>query len=214
MRCPACGVVVHDADDFCRRCGARILNKPGVDRADDPGVDAGRTRFSRPGGSHEDETEEILWEGTYSVIAMFRELLTAMALSIAMPIVTTASNDPSLQRWIVPAIALVWILFLSLVIYRKLDVWYRMTNQRLFHEDGILYRRINRIEIIDIDDLRCEQGLVERLLGVGRIVVRSSDDSHPVLIMRGLKRVRFVFELLDRSRRRERMRHGLHVEAL
>ena len=166
------------------------------------------------GRQSRDEPEQTLWEGTYAVKAMFREFAVALALSAAVWVVTGAAEDAPIRAWTWPGIGVVAGLFVTLVIYRKLDVWYRITNQRLFHEDGILFRRLNRIEIIDIDDLRCEQGLIERLLGVGRIIVSSSDDSHPLLVMQGINRVRHVYEIIDRARRRERMRHGLHVEAV
>lgn len=205
MRCPACGVMIHDADEFCRRCGARV-----VAGSESP-VEVVPPPFGPRGG---DEPEETLWEGTYAVKAMFRELAMALGASAAVWVITHASADEAVRFWAWPAVGTVMGLFVLLVIFRKLDVWYCISNQRLFHEDGILYRRLNRIEIIDVDDLRCEQGLIERLLGVGRIIVRSSDESHPLLVMEGIDRVRDVYEIIDRARRRERTRHGLHVEAL
>jgi len=99
-----------------------------------------------------------------------------------------------------------------LLIYRKLDVSYRLSNHRLMHETGILYRRNHRIEVIDIDDLSFEQGIVERLVNVGRIRVATSDISDRDLLMVGIDQPREVYERIERARRKERMRYGLHVE--
>ncbi len=160
-----------------------------------------------------DPPEEVLWEDTFSWKAMYREMIGGIFLSVAVPMVL-AATAPDLQRWTLPAIALVWAAIGLLLLYRKLDVWYTLTNQRLLHHKGILNRRVNRVEAIDIDDLYFEQGLIERLIGVGRITIRSSDASHPRLMLNGIDRVRDVYETIERARRTERMRHGLHVEAV
>ena len=65
-----------------------------------------------------------------------------------------------------------------------------LTNQRFIHESGILRRVSDRIEVLDIDDITFEQGIIERLVGVGTIRVMSSDRSHPELLMYGIENVR------------------------
>ena len=63
--------------------------------------------------------------------------------------------------------------------YRKLTCKYRLTSQRFIHESGLLKRVTDRIEVIDIDDVSFEQRIVERIVGVGTVKVKSSDRSHP-----------------------------------
>ena len=184
MRCAACGVLLHDNDEYCRRCGSRVPARSAG------GVEAsGLAPPRRAPQDAEDDQEVVLWEGNYSLKAMFREVVLAVALTIVIPVACMLAGG-SAPRFALPGVALIWLLLAGLTMYRKLDVFYRITNQRLIHENGILYRRINRIEIIDIDDLRCEQGLIERLLGIGRIVVGSSDRTHAWLVMAGVDRVR------------------------
>jgi hypothetical protein len=72
----------------------------------------------------------------------------------------------------------------------------------------------DRIEVIDVDDVSCEQGIVERMLGVGTIRIQSSDRTHPELSLLGIENVRQVAELIDDTRRKERQRRGLHIEAV
>ena len=213
MRCPACGIVMHDKDEFCRRCGSRTAAGEEEKSGASPIGRSGNPRSNLHGSRDVDDPEVVLWEGNYSVKSMFRELALAILLTVAIPVVTVSANGQA-TNYIVPAVAVIWLLLAGLTLFRKVDEFYRITNQRLIHEKGIFYRRINRIEVIDIDDLRCEQGLIERMLGVGRIIVGSSDRTHPLLVINGLDRVRDVTELLDDARRRERLKHGLYIESI
>ena len=107
-----------------------------------------------------------------------------------------------------------WLGLGAMVVFQKLDVHYELTNQRLVHKVGILRRITNRIEVIDIDDVTFEQGIIERLLGVGSIAIFSSDRTDPSILMSGIDEVFEVAELIDEARRAERVRRGIHIEAV
>ena len=82
------------------------------------------------------------------------------------------------------------------------------------HRDGILVRQMDRIEMIDIDDVSYRQGPIQILLNVGSIRIVSSDTSHPQLDMPGIADVRMVADLIDDARRNERRNRGLHIESI
>ena len=65
-----------------------------------------------------------------------------------------------------------------------------------------------------MDDVSYDQGIIERLLGVGTIRVTSSDRTHPEIALRGIDGVHEVATMMDDARRRERLRRGLHIEAV
>ncbi len=75
-------------------------------------------------------------------------------------------------------------------------------------------RVTDRIEVIDIDDVTYEQGIVQRMLGVGTIRMSSSDRSHPELVLSGIDGVERVADMIDDIRRKERRKRGLHIEAI
>ncbi len=54
---------------------------------------------------------------------------------------------------------------------------YRLTDQRLIMETGILGRRIDEIELFRIKDSRLHQSFLQRLVGLGDIEVSSTDAS-------------------------------------
>jgi uncharacterized membrane protein YdbT with pleckstrin-like domain len=111
-------------------------------------------------------------------------------------------------------VAVVWLGLGLVLVYRKLDVHYTLTSQRFVHKKGILKRVTDRIEVIDIDDVTFEQGIIQRMLGVGTVRLTSSDRSHPELALRGIDEVQRISGLIDDVRRRERRKRGLHIEAI
>jgi hypothetical protein len=82
------------------------------------------------------------------------------------------------------------------------------------------YRSRRRLRIrvpsfkIDIDDLTFEQGIVQRMFGVGKIRISSSDRTHPEIILVGIDNVKYVADLIDDARRKERRRRGVHIETI
>jgi uncharacterized membrane protein YdbT with pleckstrin-like domain len=98
--------------------------------------------------------------------------------------------------------------------YRRWSMHYLLTNQRFMHESGLLHRVTNRIEVLDMDDIAFEQGLVERLMGVGTIRIHSSDVSHPEISLKGIENVTEISNLIDNTRRTERRKRGLHIESI
>jgi hypothetical protein len=65
--------------------------------------------------------------------------------------------------------------------------------------------------VIDIDDLKLERTLFDRMVngGVGTVTVKSTDQSSPELRLVGLDDPDVVFKSLDNARRKERAARGL-----
>lgn len=167
----------------------------------------------RAGNQDDDDLEESIWEGGYSPKAMVGTWLFLVVLSIAILVGTILSGLVTLPIAL-GLVLLVWLAAGLLYAWRRLGVHYELTSQRFLHQTGILTRRTDRIELIDIDDVSFTQGPVERIFSVGKIVVTSSDRSHPVLSMIGIANVKRVAGLIDDARRRERRRRSLHIESI
>jgi membrane protein YdbS with pleckstrin-like domain len=76
---------------------------------------------------------------------------------------------------------------------------YRITNQRMVIESGVLSRRIDEIDMRTVEDLDFQQSVVERLLGIGDITVISSDRTNARTRLVGLAQPRQLRELLRQS---------------
>jgi uncharacterized membrane protein YdbT with pleckstrin-like domain len=115
--------------------------------------------------------------------------------------------------WIVLGVlALCWIYGIVGFIYRRLSMHYELTTQRFIHSRGILIRTVDRIDVIDIDDVSYVQGIIQRILGVGTIQLQSSDRSHRQLTLAGIDQVQRVSGMIDDVRRKERRRRSLHLD--
>lgn len=162
--------------------------------------------------------ESDLWAGGYSGKSMIGSWIAAGVLTLGAAIASFAipflreNSTVLMVVWIL--VLLVWGYLGFLVAYRKLAVRYHVTSQQLKHREGILFRRIDRIEMIDIDDVNYRQGPIQAILGVGDISIKSSDTSHPELVMRGIASVEEISELINDARRQERRKRGLHIEAI
>ena len=76
---------------------------------------------------------------------------------------------------------------------------YRLYEDGLEVESGILARRIENLQLFRVRDLGLAQSLMARLLGVGNVMVTSTDQSSPRLVLRGVDDPRAVYDAL-RSR--------------
>jgi membrane protein YdbS with pleckstrin-like domain len=233
--CPQCGDRVteneaHIKSDSASQDGsateddrvgeAAAADKPKSDRSKESSDGGQPSRASdrltsRPASGTEGEEESDVWRGGYSAHAMWGHVLVAGIVTIALLVgAVLLSGVPFV--WIVAAalIVLMWLALGCLLLYRKMSVDYRLTNQRFMHRAGILRRVVDRIEVIDIDDIAFEQGLIERFTGVGTIVITSSDRTHPTLTMPGIARVEQVTDAIDATRRKERAARSIHIESI
>lgn len=160
--------------------------------------------------------ERSLWKGGYSPRAMYGTWIIATLLTIAAVVLVAlfGSHLPNIWLWTGSAILIGWCIAFAVFLYKRLSIHYELTTQRFVHQHGILVRRTDRIEVIDIDDVSYTQGIIQRMLGVGTITVSSSDRSHPQLVMYGIDSVPEIASLLDDVRREERRRRSLHIEQI
>lgn len=161
----------------------------------------------------EADNEQSLWQGGYSAKAMLGTWIVVGLLSIALLVVAILYEMP---QWPVALgiVVVLWVLVACVYAYRRLGYHYELTTQRFIHQVGVLSRRTDRIEVIDIDDVSFFQGPVQRILGIGTIDITGSDRTHPHLVMRGIANVREVAGLIDDTRRKERKRRSLHIQSM
>lgn len=159
------------------------------------------------------EPEESLWSGGYSPKSMVGYWIGLSVLSVAL--IVAAIVMPQLTFGIaLLIIAVLWVLVVANYARMRLGFHYELTSQRFIHKTGLLTRRTDRIEVIDIDDVSYEQGPIQRMLGVGSINITSSDRSDPELHLLGINKVSEVAGLIDDVRRAERRRRSLHIESI
>jgi membrane protein YdbS with pleckstrin-like domain len=212
MHCPSCNAPIDAQAKFCPRCGAATSGAEEAPRND--------AAAALTGAASGPEEERPLWEGSYSPKAMVGAWVLLAVVSIAAVAVTVVLTGagtlgvalPVVLPIVLGVLAVLWVIGIGVMLYRKWSLRYKLTTQRLIHRSGLLAVTTDRIELIDVDDIVFHQGLVERMVGVGTIRIRSSDVSHPELALRGIDGVHQVADAMDDARRKERRRRGIHIE--
>ena len=224
MHCHKCGAKVGDDARFCQRCGAPLEaanTEDGqpvpVSTAGDPTAPNQRLapQENRTEAPASDDAEQEVWEGGYSPRAMAGPTVAMLLLTlIALVGAVYIGVEGTVWAVLSAVIVIGWLGLYLVLLYRRMRVQYFLSTQRFVHQVGILRRVTDRIEVIDIDDITVQQGFVERLLGVGTIVISSSDTTHPELRLRGIANANQVASTIDDIRRSERRKRGLHIEAI
>ena len=243
VHCPECGAEVVGKAVYCHKCGERLdateqefpeteqgetPQMPGDVPPDPSAPEAAASpalspteRLRETVAGRADQTldpEDELWQGGYSSKAMIGRWALSSLVTVGLLVLGVLWLKVKYAGYIwigiVAAILLLWIYQSLVLCFRRMNVRYRLTSQRFIHETGILRRVTDRIETIDIDDVTFEQSFLERFVGVGTIHVTSSDRSHPELLLLGIEGVKKVAGKIDDARRAERLRRGLHIEAI
>ncbi len=104
-------------------------------------------------------------------------LATVGALILAGWLSIKVSDDGTVQ-------GIIWIaLIVFLVVYpvRKLVWWltsdFVVTSSRVIHREGFIAKRSMEIPLDKINDVRFEQGIFERMVGAGTLVIQSASES-------------------------------------
>ena len=176
MQCTKCHAESTPEAKFCHQCGTNLTSPTSESTARDRFADAVSEKMDL-----DDPPEKVLWQGSYSILAMASSWALAGILSVAL-LLFSALYGLGGTGWltVLGVLVFVWAGLGLQLIYRQLSVHYYMTNQRFIHERGLLWREIDRIEAIDIDDVSYQQGPVERMLSIGTILIRSRSEERRV----------------------------------
>lgn len=209
MNCTNCLKEIIEDAPFCHHCGFRLDGKASELTPIE------RFHAAMPSEAGEDEQERELWQGSFSKLAMTGAWIAATGISLLLFIIGVISSFTGFGWAIaVVLIILIWVGLILRLLYLQLSRHYYLSNQRFVHEQGLLWREIDRVEAIDIDDVSYVQGPIERFLGVGTVKIVSSDQTHPSIDLPGIENVRAVASLIDETRRQERRKRGLHIESV
>src|SRR6266436_1327196 len=138
-----------------------------------------------------------LSEGEHLVLKLHPHWKTVLRLLLILPGV----RDTAAARLALGAAALVIVaLFVAVPLLRWRTTSYELTNRRLRLGEGILTRTGRDFPLTRISDVSFAQGVLDRLLGCGRLVVESPGE-HGQLVLTEIPRVQDVqatlFQLVE-----------------
>ena len=111
---------------------------------------------------------------------------------------------------LLPVLGLGVLLWLR-VWYLVASMRYRLTTQRLFVQAGLIAKKLEEVELFRVKDVTLSQGVLQRMLGVGNVVVLSTDDTTPQLVLAGIPEPLAAKEQIRGAFRTARQREGLRM---
>lgn len=203
VTCPDCGRQVSSVAATCPQC-----NRP---------LGAAMAVAPAPVGP---AAEEVAWEGVPSIKAMLGEISRTAVFAIALPIAavlafapvlgliagmgrdmarTVAENRSTLQTAITVAVIVLVVLRLVKLAWHIAVLRshrYRVSNQRILLESGVLSKRIDEVDMRTVEDIEFRQGIFERMLGIGEIGIIAADKRMARFRLLGVENPRDVRELI------------------
>ena len=130
----------------------------------------------------------------------------AIAAALVLEVVIPSNSAAAAERLVVAAVAiLALMLWLIVPVLRWRTTTYELTTKRLRTRFGIITRKGRDIPLTRINDVSFEKGLLDRLLGAGRLVVESAGE-HGQIVLRDIPHVADVqatlFRLVEDEQRR------------
>lgn len=221
MACPHCGERIDTDDEQsgqtieCPHCGQGVVVPQRTEPVAEAKVgtiiedEATGAEPADPDGEtiHHPESEGFVVNRVAR--AFVGTILLGMVASVGVCAVLLIFNLGFFRGVILPLIVIGTLTGVYIWFQTK-SITYKLTDQRLFMEKGIIGRHVEEVELFRVKDVSVAQNIWESLLGVGRVTVLSSDDSMPTLIMSGIpnpvdvkEKVREAYQAI---RKRDKMR--------
>jgi uncharacterized membrane protein YdbT with pleckstrin-like domain len=99
------------------------------------------------------------------------------------------------------------------MLWVMLSTRYRLTNQRIFIDRGILSQAIDQTELIRVDDVRVFKSFVDRVMGLGTVELLTTDSTEKKVIIEGIGEPDRVAETVRTHMKRLRKK-AMFVESL
>lgn len=149
-----------------------------------------------------DDREEIYYQGSPMVRGNLGKIFFWALFGVfllAAPVIYYFITNPRHWPpywWITAACVVAGLVMLFIPYLIVKSVRYRITNYRIDFERGIFGKKIDTLELWHVEDIRFDQSFLDRIMGVGNLMVVSSDETTPQLHMHGLPNPRPLFETL------------------
>src|SRR5258708_19154079 len=103
-----------------------------------------------------------------------------VAAALIAEVLIPSNSAAAVERVVVVAVAILAVmLWLIVPVLRWRTTTYELTTRRMRVRSGIVTRHGRDIPLARINDVSFEKGLLDRLLGSGRLVVESAGGDHP-----------------------------------
>ena len=127
------------------------------------------------------EGEDLVLDLRPHWIALVRAVLIALVVAVAWFLLLRNLPDGTtgdVLRWIILGVGVILLIWYAL---RDLVEWltsnFVVTTDRVIHREGFIAKRSMEIPLEAINDVRFQQGVFERIIGAGTLVIHSASEA-------------------------------------
>jgi uncharacterized membrane protein YdbT with pleckstrin-like domain len=150
------------------------------------------------------EFEYVFFHGHPSWRSMLgfyvKGLLLALVAGTVAGVASRTTNHQVQSSWVVIAVLVVFALWLIRGALRCARTTYTITDQRLTIERGLLSREVHEAALDRVQNVRCRQSLVQRVLGVGTVEFDTAGGIEFDFALTGVEHPRRIAQAIDRAR--------------
>ena len=191
IACPDCGREVSTLAPVCPHCGR-------------PSPAGMAPPASAPAAAMQEET---LWRGRPSAIVLSMKFFVLALILIGVPLLarwgvrgmTDLDMKTKLESgglYVALVLAVAQLVAIAIGYVRLRGTLYTITTQRVIVERGLLSKSLSEIDLRTIDDTQFFQTVVDRMLGIGNVLLVSSDKTAPMFMLRAIRDPRGVRETI------------------
>jgi membrane protein YdbS with pleckstrin-like domain len=164
----------------------------------------------------EDGSAQTIYEGSPSQLEnlsiMFGLVLVGLVAFLALPMLVRDVFKASSGKWgwiIAAAIVVVYALWLGYRMLRLSCTHYTVTTENILVEQGILVKDTDNIDLFRVVDVNIRRSLAQRALGIGTVLIQSSDKSMPEATLKNIPEPKVAFEKIRKAAREAAKERGV-----